>query len=266
MLASTKVLDALKNIGLNLYERRIYTALLAKGVSTPSELSEIANVPRSRSYDILQSLAEKGFVIMQPSRPIKYVALAPADAIEKTKEVMEKGHQEMLARIDSMRGSEVMKELETINKQGIDMVQPHDLTGTLKGSEIINRQLKFLFGKAGENINIVTTKRGLSDLYSNHFRALKKSAKSGVRIKIAAPFADDSVAKDFSGIAELRHVQSPSGRVITVDNKHIVTSLADDSVHETQDMFLWANSPHAVKSLGETVFVQAWKSGEEIKK
>ncbi|MEM7823019.1 MAG: helix-turn-helix domain-containing protein, partial [Candidatus Aenigmatarchaeota archaeon] len=56
MVASNQVLDALKSIGLNLYERKLFVALLAKGVATAAELSEIANVPRSRSYDVLESL------------------------------------------------------------------------------------------------------------------------------------------------------------------------------------------------------------------
>ncbi len=266
MLASTKVLDALKNIGLNLYERRIFAALLAKGVASPSELSEIANVPRSRSYDILQSLAEKGFVIMQPSKPIKYVALPPADALERTKEVIEKEHQEMLSRIDSLRGSEILKELDAIHKQGISMVQPHELTGTLKGRDMINRQLKFLFNNAKSQINIVTTEKGLKELHASLFRVLKKANKAGIKIKIAAPFSDKEVAKSFSDIAEIKHVPSASGKVITVDDSQIVTSLADDSVHETQDVVFWANSPHAVKAVGETVFASAWKGGVEVKK
>jgi sugar-specific transcriptional regulator TrmB len=70
MIGSQEVLDALKNIGLNLYERKIYLALLAKGVATAGVVSEIAKVPRSRSYDVLESLADKGFVVAQSSKPI----------------------------------------------------------------------------------------------------------------------------------------------------------------------------------------------------
>ena len=44
---------------LNLYEVKIWTALLSRGVSTAGELSDIANVPRSRSYDVLESLEKK---------------------------------------------------------------------------------------------------------------------------------------------------------------------------------------------------------------
>ena len=85
MLASQKVFDSLKGIGLNLYERKLWVALLARGTSTAGELSSMANVPRSRSYDILQSLAEKGFVVVQTAKPLKYVAIAPEEALERAK-------------------------------------------------------------------------------------------------------------------------------------------------------------------------------------
>jgi sugar-specific transcriptional regulator TrmB len=89
MIASSKVMDALKGIGLNLYERRLWVALLARGTSTAGELSEIANVPRSRAYDILQSLADKGFVVVQTSKPIRYVAVAPEEALGRVKKKIE---------------------------------------------------------------------------------------------------------------------------------------------------------------------------------
>src|SRR3989338_5493561 len=100
MVVSTEALDALKGIGLNLYERKIFVALLAKGIATAGEVSSIAKVPRSRSYDILESLAEKGFVILQPSKPIKYVALEPKDALDRSKQNLEVKHNDMLERVD----------------------------------------------------------------------------------------------------------------------------------------------------------------------
>jgi len=61
-MIESKAEKQLKNLGLNSYEVKIWTALLSRGVSTAGELSDIANVPRSRSYDVLESLEKKGFV------------------------------------------------------------------------------------------------------------------------------------------------------------------------------------------------------------
>lgn len=62
---------------LNEYEVKIWTALLSRGLATAGELSDISNVPRSRSYDVLESLEKKGFVMMKLGKPIKYIAVAP---------------------------------------------------------------------------------------------------------------------------------------------------------------------------------------------
>ncbi|MBS3103087.1 hypothetical protein J4458_06625 [Candidatus Woesearchaeota archaeon] len=54
-MLESKSLIKLRELGLNTYESKIWTALLSRGVSTAGELSDIANVPRSRSYDVLDA-------------------------------------------------------------------------------------------------------------------------------------------------------------------------------------------------------------------
>jgi len=259
MVASTKTMDALKSIGLNLYERKIFVALLARGVATAGELSQIANVPRSRSYDILESLAEKGFVVVQPSKPIRYVALAPKDALDRTKENLKKKHEEMIQRIDSLKNSPVMAELESIYKEGLNLVQPFEMTGTLKGRHAINQHLNSLFKKATKEIKIVTTGDGLNELYSNHYNSLKRIVKKGIKLKILAPMSETTPVRAFSEIAEMRNIEKPLNRIFTVDDKHFVFALTDDKkVHHTQDVAFWAQSKHAIKNFVEPFFNHMW--------
>jgi len=259
MVATTKTLDALKSIGLNLYERKIFVALLARGVATAGELSQIANVPRSRSYDILESLAEKGFVVVQPSKPIRYVALAPKDALERTMENMKRRHEEMLERIEIMKSSPVMGELETIYKEGLNLVQPFEMTGTLKGKHAINQHLSSLFKRASKEIKIITTENGLNELYSNHYNSLKRVSKRGIKLRILAPLSETVPVKAFLQIAEMRDVKKPLNRVYTIDDKHVIFALTDDKkVHHTQDVAFWAQSQHAIKSFVEPFFNNAW--------
>ena len=63
MIVKEEFLNRLRKIfDLNLYEVRVWTALLSRGVSTAGELSNISDVPRSRTYDILENLEKKGFI------------------------------------------------------------------------------------------------------------------------------------------------------------------------------------------------------------
>ena len=105
MVASQETLDKLEDIGLNMYERKIYSALLGRGISTAGELSEMTNVPRSRAYDVLESLAEKGFVVIKSSQPMEYVSIPPQQAIENMKAQHEEDLEEKLSKLDSMKES-----------------------------------------------------------------------------------------------------------------------------------------------------------------
>ncbi len=259
MVATTEALDSLKSIGLNLYERKIYVALLAKGVATAAQVSEIATVPRSRSYDVLESLAERGFVVLQPSKPIKYFALKPSEALERTKDALLIKANTMIERIDRLKVSPVLTELESIYKEGMNLIDPTEMTGTLKGSRIIHRQLGSLFKDAKKNINILTTEKGLEDIHSNHFKTLRKLSRKGVKIRIAAPSSGSKAAKQLASIADFKDMRKPLGRLAMVDGENLLMSLTEESVHESQDIALWANSGHAIKSLASPLFNQVWK-------
>jgi len=264
MIGSQEVLDALKNIGLNLYERKIYVALLAKGVATAGEVSEIAKVPRSRSYDVLESLADKGFVVSQSSKPIKYVALAPKDALSRAKDNLKRKHNERVERMDRLVKSAVVTELEAIYKEGFTMIQPFDIAGTLKGRYSINQQMKMLFKRASKYINVITTDDGLSELYSKHYNVLKKASKAGVQVRILAPATDSKPTDAFSEIAELRKMEKPLGRVFTIDGEHFMIALTDENkVHHTQDVAFWAGSGHVAKDVLEPLFENVWLANKK---
>ncbi|MDH5782875.1 MAG: TrmB family transcriptional regulator, partial [Candidatus Bathyarchaeota archaeon] len=52
----------LRELGLTQYETRAYLALVDKGVLTASQISEYADVPYSKIYEVLASLEKKGWV------------------------------------------------------------------------------------------------------------------------------------------------------------------------------------------------------------
>ena len=68
------VVELLQQIGLNKYEAEAYYTLLAQGPLTGYELGKRSQVPLSRSYEILERLAQKGLVLVQPGDPPYYAA------------------------------------------------------------------------------------------------------------------------------------------------------------------------------------------------
>ena len=274
MVASSKALDALRTVGLNKYERNLWVALLSRGSSTAGELSDISSVPRSRCYDVLESLADRGFVIVQPGKPMKYVAIQPREALERLKK---KVHQEAVEtgdKIDRLVKSEHIKELERIHKDNIKTVRPEDLTGALKGRYAMLQQVETMMKNAKKSIKLMTTESGLTELVENHSNVLKKASDAGVKIQIAAPVTKNTAehAKTLSKYAQVRDIENTEtiekflGRLCVVDGEEFVLGLTDDQkVHPTQDVALWTQSPHATSNIFEPMFETIWKGAKPVK-
>jgi len=263
MVTTQVVYDALKQIGLNLYERKLWAALLSRGNSTAGELSSLAKVPHSRTYDVLESLAQKGFVMIQTTKPIKYVAIPPAEALERAKRKVMEDADVTAKRITQLQSSSVIKEMEKIYKTGVQLIEPGEMTGSLRGRHMLHEQLGTVIKNAKKKISIVTSENGLSELYAKHGDIMAKVAGKGVKIRIAAPVTkeNDAAVAAFKGIAEVRKLsKGNAGRFALIDDNNLVMSLTDDKdVHPTQDLALWTQSEHVAGVLLGPLFDCMWK-------
>jgi HTH-type transcriptional regulator, sugar sensing transcriptional regulator len=65
---------------LNEYEINAYLAVLEHGQLSASEIADRTDIPQPRVYDTVRSLAERGLVELQESRPIQALAIDPEEA------------------------------------------------------------------------------------------------------------------------------------------------------------------------------------------
>ena len=247
---------------LNLYEVKLWGSLLSRGVSTAGELSDIADVPRSRSYDVLESLEKKGFVVMKLGKPIKYIAIPPNEVVDRVKKNMHLNAQEKVRRLESVKGSPLMQELETLHTQGIALVDPTDLSGCLRGRHNVYNHLDLLIKEAKESVNIMTTEQGFLRKMEGLRATLEKVKKKGVNVRIAAPLGKDGkkIATDLKGLVDVRHNDKVNSRFMTVDGKDMVFMMLDDKdVHPSYDLGVWIKSPYFASSL-DTMFNHTWNT------
>ena len=266
MIVQKDFLNKLKDFGLNTYESKLWTALLSRGVSTAGELSDIANVPRSRSYDVLESLEKKGFAITKLGKPIKYIAVPPEEVLERVKKNMKDAATEKVKRLDDLKGTEVVNELQALHSQGIELVEPADLSGSLKGRHNLYNHLELTIRNAEHSVIVMTTSQGLVRKIEGLKPTFEKIKKRGVKIRIAAPLTKDCKAavKDMASVAEIKHTNS-KGRFIIVDDQEIIFMVMDDSeVHPTYDVGIWVNTPFFASAMSG-LFDLAWKSMKPAK-
>ncbi|MFA4953093.1 MAG: helix-turn-helix domain-containing protein [Candidatus Pacearchaeota archaeon] len=268
MIVKDEFLSRLRKIfDLNLYEVKVWTALLSRGSSTAGELSNISDVPRSRTYDILESLEKKGFIVMKLGKPIKFIALKPEEVVERVKKNLVKEAQEKTVRLDTLKSDEVLDELNTLFTQGVKFVEPSDLSGSMRGRQNIYNHMDMLIRDAEKTITIITTAEGLNRKLEALMPSLEKCKKRGVRIKIAAPIDKNNikVARDLKSVAEVRNMEKMKARFLIIDSTQIMFMLLDDEkFHPNYDIGVWINTEFFARAL-EELFELAWREMKVVK-
>jgi len=268
MIVKEEFLGRLRKIfDLNLYEVKVWTALLSRGTSTAGELSNISDVPRSRTYDILESLEKKGFIIMKLGKPIKFVALKPGEVVERVKKNLLVDAKEKSKRLETLKGDEVLDELDSLFTKGIKFVEPSDLSGSIKGRQNLYNHLDMMVRDAEKSVTIMTTAEGLNRKMEVLMPTLEKVKKRGVKVRIAAPINNNNikVARELKKVAEVRNVDKFKGRFAVIDGNQMMFMLLDDEkFHPNYDVGVWINTEFFSQAL-EHMFDMSWDGMKPVK-
>jgi sugar-specific transcriptional regulator TrmB len=135
--------EYLVQIGLNSYEAKAYLGLLKRRSFTAPELWKITKIPRSRVYDILSSLNEKGFVSILPGKPRRFCALDPSIALENLRKSLETEIVAKKEHLDSIT-HELQNLLLPIYKKGQKVRNPIEYIEILNDPGQIGKRFKEL--------------------------------------------------------------------------------------------------------------------------
>ena len=266
MIVNEEFLSKLRrSFNLNLYEVKLWTALLSRGISTAGELSDIADVPRSRTYDVLESLERKGFIIVKPEKPIRYLAISPNEILDRVKKRLEETSLEQARRLEKLKDSDILTELTNLYTRGIEPMHPTEFSGAIKGRHNLYDHLSYLIKEAQKSVCLATTEEGFVRKMRSFRPILEKAKARGVDIKIIAPLNEEGkrIAEKFKDITEIRQSDYPS-RFCVVDDRHAMFMLVDDKeVHPSYDLAMWVNAPYFSANL-KNLFNQVWnKAGPQ---
>lgn len=263
MIIQKELLLKLKDFDLNSYESKLWVALLSRGVSSAGELSDISGVPRSRTYDVLESLEKKGYIIMKVGKPIKYLAVPPNEVIERVKKHLS---EEALVReriLSNIKGSPLLDELNTLHTEGIKLVDPTDKSGAFRGQDKADEHLAYMIKNAKKSIVLMTSKAGAGRKLDVLGGFLRRAAKSGVDIRVSIPQdADKEIAAAWDKFAKMHQHKNGNARFCIVDNKEMLLFLTEDTkVHKSYDCAVWVEAPQFVDYFAG-LFEKEWKTGK----
>ena len=260
MIAKQELIRKLKGyFDLNIYETKVWLALLSKGISSAGEIAEISGVPRSRTYDVLESLEKRGFVIQKLGKPVKYIAVRPEIVIEKLKNNTVKHAEERIKTLVDLKETVEYKELQELHKTGIEPIKNHELSTSIKGRSNLYLQMRAIMESAEKSVYLTSSAYELASkqkMFKDTFTKLKKR-KVDIKVMIGD---NEEEAKKLTKKLGIEVRSKPiNARFVIADNTELIFTIKPTNVHEDFDYGVWINSPFFTSSLSY-MFDLAWKS------
>ena len=256
MLVKTELVSKIKDyFDLNIYETKVWLALLGKGIASAGEVAEISRVPRSRTYDVLESLEKKGFAIVKLGKPVKYIGVKPKLILEKLKNNVRSDAEERIVTLSNVMSTSEYEQLEQLYKGGTDPIKREDISLALKGKSHITNHLREILQNATKEVIICLNAEEMKSkmkLFEQTFETLKKA---NIKIKVIKKISDALGVK----ISKI----DIDTKFFIVDRREILFYvLKENKEINDEDMAIWLNSEFFADAF-TSLFEKAMKGGEK---
>lgn len=264
MIIKNELVKQIKEyFNLNIYETKVWLALLGKGVASAGEIAEISRVPRSRTYDVLESLEKRGFTLMKLGKPVKYIAVKPDVIIEKLKSNALKNADEKIKALLKLKDTTEYSELEQLYNTGILPVKHEEISGAIKGKSMIYNHLKDLLENAKKEVIICTSANEIqlkSRFYSTIFDRLKSA---NIKLKVSLSGSEKEIKKINNKFKIKARALTIDTRFYIADNDQVLFVISKGDSPE-EEIAVWLNTPFFTSALS-FLFDQAMKIDDSSK-
>ncbi|MBT2700964.1 TrmB family transcriptional regulator [Bacillus sp. ISL-40] len=209
------IFETLKNLNFTEYEAKAYLTLLEESPLTGYAVAKNSGVPRSRIYEVLDSLAIRGDILVSPGNTPQYTPVPAKELIKNRRRKAEENLE--LAE----------KSLAEFERSANDRENIWNITGR---NEILDK-VKACISSATKRILLEVWKEEFEELDSE----LRQAAKRGVNVTI---IAYGEIVSDFANVYlhymghEITEEYGGRWIVISGDDSEVVAgivSLGEDS-------------------------------------
>ena len=235
--ARSTAIEQLRALGLSTYAARTFVALVGLDDGTAQDVSDVADVPRTRVYDAVEELRDRGLVDVQQSTPKRFWAIS-------TETTGRHFRREYVHRVGAL--TEALDALETTahssEQRGV---------WTVTGRETVTERVVEFIDTANEEVVFMTVEDLLSEAI---VESLSAASDRGVPIRLAE-MSDPTETTIGERLPEAELFESlwdwsdtPSGRLLMVDGENTLVSV-----------LVPGNGDHPPEALDETAI---WGTGE----
>jgi sugar-specific transcriptional regulator TrmB len=169
--AVAETVGLFQEFGFTEYEARCFVSLSRLESGTAKEVSKVADVPRARVYDCMESLSEHGLVDIQQSKPRRFRAASPDAATA----LLDRRHERRIERLESL--------LPRLAAPGRDTSEGD--IWVIEGHDQVSERLRALVAEASEEVLLAVAAENL--LTDEFVTALIDASGRGVEVTIGSP-------------------------------------------------------------------------------
>ena len=212
-------IDALEQLGLTEYEARCFVALTRLPHGTAKEVGQVADIPRSRVYETMDRLAERGLVDVQKGEPRTFQSVSIDTAVRVL-------NKEFESYFEAMKRT--LRRMEPIYKE------PQQSVWALTNYEQVTERVIDLLGDATDEIVLIVLDDSL--LGEEVPASLEEASERGVAVHVGTdvePVSERVETAEFDAelfttdLVEWFHAMEESpriGRLLLVDRGPVLVS------------------------------------------
>lgn len=192
------LIEDLQELGLNVYEAKVYLAIIERSSMNTAEITQVSGVPRARTYDILDNLVRRGLASLKPGKQKRYSAI---DIDIFRQRLIADNREESLKREQKI--DKIARELKTkiakIYTPENQISDPLQYIEIIKNPMQIHKRFQQLTVESKKEILILTKPpyAGNQTQVVEQFRQQAKLMKRGVKVKSIYEIPKEPAAKNW---------------------------------------------------------------------
>ncbi len=241
MLVKQELIGKVKDLfGLNIYETKVWLALLRKGIASAGEVASISGVPRSRTYDVLENLEKKGFAIVKLEKPVKYIGVKPQIILEKIKNNVKKDAEEKVVELTKIQDYHQLERIENQNNTNEDTFDKKDFSISLKGKSNISNHLRDVLKSAKKEVLICTETDDIIPKLKLFQKTVEILRKENVKVKMTLSGEEKTITELSKDLGVKIQKVNVNAKFFIIDRKEIIFYLSKKT--DENDLAIWLNS------------------------
>jgi sugar-specific transcriptional regulator TrmB len=245
-----EITSLLEQLGLTEYEAKTLSTLFKMREAEAPDVSRLAQVPKTRVYDVLDRLIDKKLVIEINGRPKKYRVVESGNALTQLLESKKIELQALEKNTFALKSRLAESELAT-EEEGEKVMKVKDKNDfiTILAQEI---------GNAKKEVVAMTK---LDEHHPSLKDSIKQASNRKINVKFLAHTGQDTekILKELGDAGIAAKSAKHGMNAFVIDGKKVILSLSELDKEKPEYHFtIWQNNPHMAKAI-QNYFDEHWK-------